>query len=99
MKCSGYFHGVLFKDQIVLRVSDNRDLIPIRRMFTSKKEREQRSNKEILLQVTLDAPFQKRTIKELNTAWKLINIIFESEFGRRGCENELYQMYEDLLPE
>ena len=99
MKCTGYFHGIFFKDQIVLRVSDKRDLIPLQRLFKSKHEREERSGREILLQVTLDAPFQKRSIKELNTAWKLIGIIFESEFGRRGCESELYQMYEDLLPE
>ena len=99
MKCSGYFHAIYFKDQIVLRVNDKRDLIPLQRMFKSKKEREQRSGKEILLQVMLDAPFQKRSIKELNTAWKLISIIFESQNGRRGSETELYETYEDLLTE
>lgn len=100
MKVSGYYHGILFKDNsIVLRPSDSRDLVPIRRLFKSKKEREERSGREILLQCVIDAPFQKRTIKELNTAWKLISIIFESQFGRRGTDNELYELYEDLLPE
>lgn len=100
MKVTGYYHGILFKDNsIVLRPSDSRDLIPIRKLFKSKSEREERSGKEILLQCTIDAPFQKRSIKELNTAWKLISIIFESQFGRRGTDSELYQLYEDLLPE
>lgn len=100
MKVSGYYHGILFKDNsIVLRPSDSRDLLPIRKLFKSKKEREERSGKEILLQCVIDAPFQKRTIKELNTAWKLIQIIFESQFGRRGTDSELYELYEDLLPE
>lgn len=100
MKVCGYYHGILFKDNsIVLRPSDSRDLIPIRRLFKSKGEREARSGREILLQCAIDAPFQKRSIKELNTAWKLIGIIFESQFGRRGCESELYALYEDLLPE
>lgn len=100
MKVSGYYHGILFKDNsIVLRPSDSRDLLPIRRLFKSKREREERSGKEILLQCVIDAPFQRRTIKELNTAWKLIQIIFEAQFGRRGTTEEEYQLYEDLLPE
>lgn len=100
MKVSGYYHGILFKDNsIVLRPSDSRDLIPIRRVFKSKKDREERSGKEILLRCTIDAPLQKRTIKELNTAWKLISIIFESQELRRGTDEELYNLYEDLLTE
>lgn len=100
MKVSGYYHGILFKDNsIVLRPSDSRDLNPIRRLFKSKKEREERSGKEILLQCVIDAPFQKRTIKEINTAFKLIEIIFESQFFRKPTDEEKYSLYEDLLPE
>lgn len=100
MKVSGYYHGILFKDNsIVLRPSDSRDLIPIRRLFKSKNDREARSGKEILLRCEIDAPFQKRSIKELNTAWKLMSIIFESQFGRRGTDTEVYELYEDLLSE
>ena len=100
MKVTGYFHGILFKDNsIILRPSDSRDLIPIRKVFKSKKDREERSGLEILLRCEIDAPLQKRSIKELNTAWKLISIIFESMEGRRGTDEELYSLYEDLLTE
>ena len=102
MKVSGYYHGILFKDNsIVLRPSDNRDLIPIRRLFRSKKEREERNGGEILLQCVIDAPFQKRTIKEINTAFKLIELIFQSDsrFNRKPTEEEKYSLYEELLPE
>lgn len=100
MKVTGYFHGILFKDNsIILRPSDSRDLIPIRKVFKSKKDREERSGLEILLRCEIDTPLQKRSIKELNTAWKLISIIFESMEGRRGTDEELYSLYEDLLTE
>lgn len=100
MKVTGYFHGILFKDNsIILRPSDSRDLIPIRKVFKSKKDREERSGLEILLRCEIDAPLQKRSIKELNTAWKLISIIFESMEHRRGTDEELYSLYEDLLTE
>ena len=100
MKVTGYFHGILFKDNsIILRPSDSRDLIPIRKVFKSKKDREERSGLEILLRCEIDAPLQKRSIKELNTAWKLISIIYESMEHRRGTDEELYSLYEDLLTE
>lgn len=100
MKVTGYFHGILFKDNsIILRPSDSRDLIPIRKVFRSKKDREERSGLEILLRCEIDAPLQKRSIKELNTAWKLISIIYESMEHRRGTDEELYSLYEDLLTE
>ena len=100
MKVTGYYHGILFKDNsIVLRPSDSRDLIPIRKLFKSKAERESRSGREILLQCTIDAPFQRRTIKEINTAFALITIIFESQEKRKPCEEEKYALYEDLLTE
>lgn len=100
MKVSGYYHGILFKDNsIVLRPSDSRDLLSIRKLFKSKKEREERNGKEILLQCVIDAPFQKRTIKEINTAFKLITIIFESQEFRRPTDEEKYALYEDLLTE
>lgn len=100
MKVSGYYHGILYKDNtIMLRPSDSRDLIPLKKLFESKKDREKRRNAEILLQVSLDAPFQKRSIKEINTAFKLIDCIFYSMERRKPCEEEKMQLYYSLLDE
>lgn len=102
MKVSGYYHGLLYKDNsIVLRPSDSRDYIPIRKMFRSKAEREARTHREILLECVIDAPLQRRTIKELNTAFKLITIIFMANDPdhRKPTEEEKYSLYEELLTE
>lgn len=99
-KMTGWFHAVLYKDNtILLRPSDSRDYVPIRKIFKSKKEREERRQQEILVNVSLDIPYQKRTIKEINTAWKLIDIIFQSIHQRKGTDEENYALYEDLLTE
>lgn len=99
-KTTGWYHAVLYKDNtIMLRPSDSRDLPLLKKLFSSKKEREQRRKQEILVNVTLDIPYQKRSIKEINTAWKLIDVIFQSINKRKGTEEELYALYEDLLPE
>jgi len=100
MKVNFYSHAILFKDHtIMLRPTDSRDLIPIKRLFDSKKTREERRGHEIYLEVSMDAPFQKRSIKELNTAFKLITCIFESQEQRKPTEEEKYALYEDLLTE
>lgn len=99
-KTTGWYHAILYKDNtIMLRPSDSRDLPLLKKLFNSKKEREQRRKQEILVNVTLDIPYQKRSIKELNTAWKLIDVIFQSLNKRKGTEEELYSLYEDLLLE
>lgn len=97
-KMTGWFHAVLYKDNtILLRPSDSRDYVPIRKIFKSKKEREERRQQEILVNVSLDIPYQKRTIKEINTAFKLITIIFQSLNNRKPCQDELMNLYYELL--
>ena len=37
MKVTAFFHGIFFKNQIILRATDNNDLLMIKKMFDSKK--------------------------------------------------------------
>lgn len=99
MKVVAFFHGLFFKNQIILRVADNRDLPLIKKMFDSKMSREERTKKEILLKCEIDAPLQKRTFKQLGAIWKLIEIIFMSSTPemRKPTESERYDLYLDLL--
>ena len=82
---------------IVLKVTDDKDLYNIRKLFKSKTERENRSQKEILLKCEIDAAFQKRSFKQLAAVWKLVTVIFESEEGRLPLDEEKYNLYLDLL--
>ncbi len=97
MKITGFFHGILYKGQIVLRACDQKDQILINKLFFSKKSREERSQKEILLKCEIDAQFQKRTFKQLRAVWKLVEVIFESMENRKPTEEEKYELYLDLL--
>ena len=97
MKITGFFHGVLYKEQIVLRPTDGKDKILINKLFLSKKQREERSCTEILLKCEIDAQFQKRSFKQLNAVWKLVEVIFESMENRKPTESEKYDLYLDLL--
>lgn len=99
MKITGFFHGVLYKNQIVLRAADSKDLQLIYKLFNGKKSREERSKSEILLKCDIDAQFQHRSYKQLNSVWKLITVIFESMEGRKPTESERYDLYLDLLEE
>ena len=99
MKITGFFHGVLYKNQIVLRAADSKDLQLIYKLFNGKKSREERSKQEILLKCDIDAQFQHRSYKQLNSVWKLITVIFESMEGRKPTESERYDLYLDLLEE
>ncbi len=101
MKVVAFLHGIFFKNQIVLRVADNRDLPLIRKMFASKKSREERTGREILLKCEIDAPLQKKTFKQLGAIWKLIEIIFMSTTPemRKPTKEEMYDLYLDLLEE
>lgn len=100
-KITGWYHAELFPEDesVTLRLSDPRDMVTLRKVFASKREREIRRNQEILVNVTIDIPYQKRSVKELNTAWKLMEIIFQSLNDRKPTSEELYATYEDLLPE
>ena len=99
MKIAGFFHGIFFKNQIVLRATDEKDLLLIQKMFDSKKEREERGGREILLKCEIDAQFQKRSFKQLATVWTLVTVIFESMENRKPTESERYDLYLDLLEE
>lgn len=99
MKVTAFFHGIFFKNQIILRATDNNDLLLIKKMFGSKKSREERSKQEILLKCEIDAQFQKRSFKQLATVWKLVTVIFESMEDRKPTESERYDLYLDLLEE
>lgn len=99
MKITGFFHGVLYKNQIVLRAADSKDLQLIYKLFNGKKSREERSKQEILLKCDIDAQFQHRNYKQLNSVWKLITVIFESMEQRKPTESERYDLYLDLLEE
>ena len=97
MKIAGFFHGILYKDQIILRAADVKDMKLIYRLFDSKNSREKRANKEILLKCEIDAQFQKRSFKQLHSVWKLITVIFMSMENRLPTEDEKYDLYLDLL--
>ena len=99
MKVTAFFHGIFFKNQIILRATDNNDLLLIKKSFGSKKSREERSKQEILLKCEIDAQFQKRSFKQLSTVWKLVTVIFESMEDRKPTESERYDLYLDLLEE
>ena len=99
MKIVSFFHGCLIQDKVVLKVTDEKDLITLRKLFKSKSEREQRTEKEILLECEIDAAFQKRTFKQLRAVFKLVTVIFQSdsENHRKPTEEEKYSLYLDLL--
>ena len=97
MKITAFFHGILMGDKIVLKVNDEKDFLNVKKLFHSKAERENRSQKEILLKCKIDAAFQSRSFKQVNAVWKLIDCIFEAENLRKPTEEERYDLYLDLL--
>lgn len=99
MKICSFFHGCLINDKVVLKITDEKDLITLRKLFKSKAEREQRTEKEILLECEIDAAFQKRTFRQLRAVFKLVTVIFQSdsENHRKPTEEEKYSLYLDLL--
>jgi len=97
LKITSFFHGQLIHNKIVLVPNDPRDNFLIEKLFNSKYQRECRTEKEILLKCEIDAAFQHRTFKQLAAVWKLVEIIFYSENGRKPTESEKYELYLDLL--
>lgn len=97
MKITGFFHGILHNNQIILRAADSKDLTLIQKLFNGKKSREERTKREILLKCDIDAQFQHRSYKQLNSVWKLVSVIFESMENRKPTESEKYDLYLDLL--
>lgn len=97
MKITAFFHGLLYKNQIILRATDEKDFVLVRKMFDSKVKREARTKQEILLKCEIDAQFQSRTFKQLRAVWKLVEVIFISMEGRKPTDSEKYDLYLDLL--
>lgn len=97
MKVTAFFHGLLYKNQIILRATDTKDFLLIRKMFESKVKREERTKREILLKCEIDAQFQNRTFKQLRAVWKLVEVIFISMENRKPTDSEKYDLYLDLL--
>lgn len=97
MKVTSFFHGIYQNGKIILKVNDPKDEYNIAKLFKSKIARENRSQKEILLKCEIDAAFQKRSFKQLSAVWKLVEVIFESENGRKPLDEEKYNLYLDLL--
>lgn len=99
MKISSHFHGCLINDKIILKPVDVRDWPLVKKLFESKKNRESRTNQEILLECEIDAAFQHRTFKQLKAVFKLVTVIFQSdsENHRPPTEEEKYSLYLDLL--
>lgn len=99
MKVTGFFHGTLKNNYIILKATNEKDNSLIKKMFESKKNREYRRQQEILLKCDIDAQFQKKSFKQLATVWKLVTIIFESMENRLPTEDEKYDLYNALLEE
>lgn len=99
MKIAGFFHGTLRGDYIILKATDDKNNLLVKKMFDSKSSREERSKQEILLKCQFDAQFQKRTVKQLGTVWTLVTVIFESMENRLPTEEEKYELYQALLEE
>ena len=99
MKIISHFHGCLINSKIVLKPVDEKDYPIINKLFENKKNREGRTQQEVLLRCEINAPYQHRTFKQNNAVWVLIGIIFQSLEGRNGTHEELYDLYCDLLEE
>lgn len=97
MKITANFTGEFKNGQVVLCAINSSDELLVERLFVDKAMREKKSGSIIALECTIDAPFQKRTFKQMRTVWKLVTVIFESMEGRKPCESEKQNMYLDLL--
>jgi hypothetical protein len=96
-------HAALWKhpekqgEYILLKATCKKDNELFLRFFRIKTDREQRNQKEFIVQAVFDLPYQKRTFKQNAAVWKLVTAIFESMEGRPPDEEEKYNLYLDLL--
>lgn len=99
MQIAAFFHGILYNDKIILKPTNPKDWIFIKRLFESKNQREKRNGEEILLKCEIEAGFHKKTFKQLRAIWKLVEVIFrsDSENHRLPTKQEKYELYLDLL--
>jgi hypothetical protein len=84
-------------DYILLKATCPKDNDLVLKFFRTKKEREERNQKDFIVQAVLDLPHQKRTFRQNAAVWKLVAVIFESMEGRLPDEDEKYDLYLDLL--
>jgi hypothetical protein len=84
-------------DCVLLKATGKKDNDLFLRFFRTKADREQRNQKEFIVQAVLDLPHQKRTFKQNAAVWKLVTVIFESMEGRLPDEEEKHGLYLDLL--
>jgi hypothetical protein len=99
MKIRLPLHAALRNGYIVLKEVNKNGKILIDRLFSKKKEFEERNGKEYFLQVELDLRYQHRTFKQNSSVWALITAIFISMERRPPDEEEKYGLYLDLLEE
>jgi hypothetical protein len=67
------------------------------RLFEKKKQWEGYNNKEFYFWIEIELRHQKRTFKQNNTVWKLIEAIWCSMEKDPPTEEEKYSLYLDLL--
>jgi hypothetical protein len=84
-------------DCVLLKATCKKDHDLFLRFFRAKTGREQRDQKEYIVQAALDLPLQKRTFKQNAAVWKLVTVIFESMEGRLPSDEEKHGLYLDLL--
>jgi hypothetical protein len=84
-------------EYILLKATNNKDNDLIHKLFATKKEWEERNQREFFLAALLELPRQHRTFRQNATVWKLVTVIFESLEGRLPDEEERYSLYLDLL--
>ena len=84
-------------DYILLKATCKKDNDLLLKLFSTKKEWEDRNNREFFVTALLDLPYQRRTFKQNAAVWVLVTAIFESLEGRLPDEEEKYNLYLDLL--
>jgi hypothetical protein len=99
MKIRLPLHAALWNGYIVLKEVNKNGKILIDRLFSKKKEFEERNGKEYFLQAELDLRYQHRTFKQNSSVWAIITAIFISMERRPPDEEEKYGLYLDLLEE
>jgi hypothetical protein len=99
MKIRLPLHAALWHGYIVLKEVNENGKLLINRLFSKKKDFEERNGKEFFLQAELDLRYQHRTFKQNSSVWVLITAIFMSMEQRLPDEEEKYGLYLDLLEE
>jgi hypothetical protein len=96
-------HAALWKipnktgDYAIMKATCPKDNELLLKVFSKKKEWEERNGREFFLTAVLDLPYQHRTFRQNAAVWKLVTVIFESMEGRLPDEEEKYNLYLDLL--